>query len=309
MATWLITALVLIGVLALLWTVWPTPLARWMIFVERRFGYLHGRRIECGDIDWHYLEGGHGEPLVLLHGFNGDADHFTRTSRYLSGHFRVLAPDLPGFGETRIGEEFSFRIDDIAAHVLEWIDALGVQRFYLGGNSMGGYVAAAIARHAPHRVRSLWLLAPGGLHTAPLSAVFEEIAAGRHNPLIVRDQDDFDRLIDYCFVHPPFIPGPVRRFLARRAAATEPRARIIFDAFRFDSRPLETLADGLEIPTLIMWGDSDQVLHPEGAKLLTARMPDSHQLLLRQTGHLPMLERPRLAAESWISFTQARTGR
>lgn len=309
MTFWLLFALVMI-VAVLLWRVWPTPLARLFLLADRQHGRLRSKRIDVGNINWHYLEGGHGEPLVLLHGFNADAHHFCRVSRHLSAHFRVLAPDMPGFGETRLEDGVSFRIEDQAEHVLAWLDALGVHHFYLGGNSMGGYISVALARQAPDRVRALWLLAPGGLRTAQLSPVFEEVAEERHNPLVIRNQADFQRLLDYCFVRPPWIPAPLARFLARRSARVSVQAQRIFDAMRYDSRPLEELAAGLETPALVIWGQADQVLHPSGGTLVENLMPNTQSLTLQSVGHLPMLEAPRTSAEAWLAFTEsiARSG-
>src|SRR6056297_3676236 len=96
----LIALLVLVG----LWAFWPAPLARLFRALDRRGGRLKSCRVEADGVDWHVLEGGHGETLVLLHGFNADADHFNRVARHLTGHFRILAPDLPGFGETRCSD-------------------------------------------------------------------------------------------------------------------------------------------------------------------------------------------------------------
>ncbi|TVQ39445.1 MAG: alpha/beta fold hydrolase [Wenzhouxiangella sp.] len=304
MSYWpLILALVLISIL--LWRVWPTPLARLFLTLDQRYGRLRTRTLTSGEINWHYLEGGHGEPLVLLHGFNADSSHFCRVSRHLAAHFRILAPDLPGFGLTASNEIDSFRVEDLADRVLAWLDDVGIHDFYLGGNSMGGYIAVAMARRAPERVRALWLLAPGGLRTARLSAVLEQVAEERHNPLVIRNQADFYRLVDYCFVRPPWIPGPLARHLARRAALTAVRAQRIFDAMRYDSLPLEDMARGLATPSLIVWGQADQVLHPEGARLLDELMADSRCLILPSIGHLPMLEDPRNVAESWLSFTES----
>ncbi|MFW6339569.1 MAG: alpha/beta fold hydrolase [Wenzhouxiangella sp.] len=300
-----LSVLVLVGLAIALWRWWPTPLGRFFQWAERSRCGLASRTLNSGGIGWHYLEGGHGEPLVLLHGFNADADHFCRVARRLRAHFRILAPDLPGFGDTRIDELPSFRIEDIAERVLDWLDAVGVQHFYLGGNSMGGYLAVAMARRAPERVRALWLLAPGGLHTAPLSPVLEEVAEERHNPLVVRDPSDFRRLMDYCFVRPPWIPAPLLRFLAFRAMRHAVRAQRIFDAMRYDSRPLEELARDLPMPALIVWGQADQVLHPCGATVMKQLMPATRLLVLERVGHLPMLEAPRTSAEAWLSFAEA----
>ncbi|MFU8831251.1 MAG: alpha/beta fold hydrolase, partial [Wenzhouxiangella sp.] len=169
----------------------------------------------------------------------------------------------------------------------------------------GGYISVAMARRAPDRVRALWLLAPGGLHSAKLSPVLEEVSEERHNPLVIRNYADFQRLVDYCFVRPPWIPGPLQRFLAGRGANSAVQAQRIFDAMRHESRPLEELAQGLSTPTLLTWGQADQVLHPHGAALIEALMPNTQTLVLPSVGHLPMLEAPRISAEAWISFTEA----
>ncbi len=304
MTLWILIAIAAL-ITALLWWVWPTPLALLFQWIERRRGGLRSRRSEHDGIDWHYLEGGHGEPLVLLHGFNANCDHFCRVAVHLREHFRILAPDLPGFGATRMLENPSFRIEDMAARVLEWLDAINVHQVYLGGNSMGAYLAAAMARQAPERIRGLWLLAPGGLHTAELSPVMKEVAEDRHNPLVVRHRRDFRRLLDYCFVRPPWIPGPLLRFLGLRAAADAVRAQRIFDAMRYESRPLEELIDGLDVPALIIWGQADQVLHVSGIRIVEQLMPRTRSLVLPNVGHLPMLEAPRLSAEAWLSFAES----
>lgn len=305
MMLWLSILIGAVIALALYWRFRPAAMARLLIALERRRSGLRSGRLQVGDIDWHYLTGGRGEPLVLLHGFNGDADHFVRATRFLRRHFRILAPDIPGFGETGVEGDISYRIEDQAGRVLALLDELGIQHFYLGGNSMGGYLAVAVARRAPQRVRALWLMAPGGLESAPYSPLFEEIAAGRHNPLIVRDLSDFDRLMAFCVVRPVFVPKSIKRFLTTRAAANIQRIDRIFHAMRFESVPLERLAEGLDIPALIVWGEGDQVLHPDGAEILEARMPNARTVMMKRTGHLPMLERPRQGAETWLAFTES----
>jgi len=296
--------LVVLLATAAVWRFWPAPLARLLLLLDRRAGRLHACRVTAGGIDWHVLEGGRGETLVLLHGFNADADHFNRVARHLTRHFRILAPDLPGFGETACPPSTDYRIEAQAETVVEWMDRVGIQRCYLGGSSMGGYIACAIAARHPDRIRALWLLAPGGVESVPLSPLFQEIAEERHNPLIIRDRADFRRLIDFCFVHPPWLPAPLARFLTARSAARAVDHQRAFDAIRFDSSPTESLVDGLEVPALIVWGRSDQVLNPAGAQVLAERMGHAETLMLPDTGHLPMLENPRTVAESWISYTE-----
>lgn len=298
----LILAVVLL--IVLLWRLCPAPTARAILALDRKRARLGSCWIEEGDTCWHVLEGGHGETLVLLHGFNADADHFNRVARPLARHFRILAPDLPGFGATRSRAAVDYRIEAQAERLVRWLDAAGIQRCYLGGSSMGGYIALAVAARWPERIRALWLLAPGGVEKVPLSPLFQEIAEERHNPLVVRNRADFRRLVDYCFVHPPYIPGPLARFLAARSSARAVEHQRAFDAIRFDSPPAEQLADGLEVPALVVWGRSDQILNPAGAQVLADQLVHAEVLMLPDTGHLPMIENPCTVAESWISYTE-----
>ncbi|GAB4177862.1 MAG: alpha/beta fold hydrolase [Wenzhouxiangellaceae bacterium] len=296
----LITGLLLV----LSWRYWPTPWARAFQALDRRHGRMRPRRIASRDIEWQMLEGGHGETLVLLHGFNGDADHFNRVARRLTGHFRILAPDLPGFGETSTTRPVDFRIEHQARTVIDWMDRIGVQHCFLGGSSMGGYIACQIAALQPERIRALWLLAPGGVKSAPLSPLLQEVAEEGHNPLVIRSLEDFRRLVDFCFVHPPWIPAPLARYLTARAAARADEHQRGFDEIRHDSAPAESIVAGSKVPALIVWGRSDQVLHPAGASILAKAFADAQCLMLPDTGHLPMIENPAVVAEAWIGYCE-----
>lgn len=300
---WVIWLALLGAVLGLVY-LWPTPMARVAQAYERHRGNLKSKTEVVNGNCWHYLEGGCGEPLVLLHGFNGDSDHFTRSARYLTQHFRILVPDLPGFGETQTQPNISHRIEDVAQLLLEWLDYHQIEEFYLGGNSMGGYISMAMAQKAPHRVRALWLLAPGGVRSAPLSPVLQEVSEDRHNPLVIRNYQDFERLLDYCFVNRPWMPKPLLRFLSKRASATCQSSLRIFDAMLNDSAPLETMATGLSTPALIVWGEEDRVLDSAGAEIIGGLMDHPRIILMPKIGHLPMIEAPRESAEAWLSFTE-----
>jgi alpha-beta hydrolase superfamily lysophospholipase len=88
-----------------------------------------------------YLEGGTGAPLVLVHGFGADKDNFTRVARYLTPHYRVILPDLVGFGESSHRTDVDYHYAAQAERVRAFVQALGLSRIDLGGNSMGGGIA------------------------------------------------------------------------------------------------------------------------------------------------------------------------
>src|SRR5690625_7860799 len=106
---------------------------------------------------------------------------------------------------------------------------------------MGGLVACTMARIAAQRMRALWLLNPGGLHQAPLSPLLQTISDGGKNALVVRNRRDFVQLMDHCFVSPPWVPGPVWRLAADRAARRLNLAAIIYAAMRYESSLYDTL--------------------------------------------------------------------
>jgi len=289
-------------IVILIWYLLPEPVARLLLLIERRRSGLKSLFIQAGQYRWHYLDGGDGTPLVLLHGIGADADNWTRSARYLNRKFRIIAPDLLGFGESDCPDGVSFTAEAQARRLHDFTNALGLKSFYLAGNSMGGFVAARFARQFPQQVRALWLLAPGGIISAKFSETMQIVYDGGHNPLTVRHMGDWQRLLDLCFHKQPFMPWPVKRHLAKRAMRRRPHTEKVFDDLRFHSDSLETIADGLQVPALIVWGRSDRVLDPSGGPLLLKLMPNAKLILLDNIGHIPMLEQPTDVCQLFLDY-------
>lgn len=257
-----------------------------------------------------HLEGGLADapPLLLLHGVGADKDNWTRvTASGLARRYRVLAPDLPGFGESDKPADARYRIQDQVVRVAAYLDALGVQGpVHIGGNSMGGWIAAAFALAYPERVASLWLLNPGGVMGAEDSEMVRLMAAGMPLPLFARSEPDFARLLRFVMEKPPYIPAPVRAVLAHRQIANYRLNEQIFSELRERSGALDAaLAERqppLPTPTLIVWGERDRVLHPSGAAILAGLLPNATVALLPGIGHLPMLETPARVTADYLAF-------
>ncbi len=257
---------------------------------------MRSRFIRCQALVWHYLESGEKTPLLCLHGIGATADHWTRIAPLLRHRFRIIAPDLPGFGETDPPMEGGHTIDEQVARLHLLVLGLGLDRFFLAGNSMGGQLAATYAARHPGRILGLCLLAPGGVIGARFSPVMKAIVLEEHNPLIIRNLNDFNHLTNLCFYKKPWIPRPVRKFLADQRMCRQDNSLAVFDDLRFFSNCLETIAAMINTPSLILWGRNDQVLDVSGAAVLHGILPDSRLALLDHTGHLPMLEDPAACA-------------
>ncbi|WP_342118579.1 alpha/beta fold hydrolase [Pseudoduganella sp. OTU4001] len=246
-----------------------------------------------------YLEGGSGEEvLVLVHGFGGDKDNFTRIAAWLTPHYRVIIPDLPGFGEARRDTDAKHDMATQVENLRSFLAELGVQRCHLGGNSMGGFIASEYAARHPQQVASLWLLDPAGTDAALDLPVFRDYQASGQMPLLVREPKDMERLLDHCMSKRPFFPYCVKHQLARRAVADYPLHVQIMKELVGSPR----LAGPIEIPALIVWGTEDRILSPQGAAAMQGLMPRSEVLMMEGIGHLPMLEAPRRTARDFLAF-------
>lgn len=297
-----ISLLYLLALLTGLFYLFPEPVAKFAIDAERGRSQLVRKEVSVGGQTWVYLEGGQGEPLLLVHGFGADKDNFTRVARFLVPHYRVIAPDLLGFGESSKPVDAGYTIIEQVERLRGFAQAVGVEKAHVGGSSMGGFIATTWAAKHPADVQSLWLLAPAGVFSAPESDLVSIIRIGHPNPLTVRTEKDFRTTFAFVMSDPPYVPGPILDVMARRRIANLALEEKIFTAVREQSTPLEDLVQGLPTPARIVWGERDRALHPGGAEILKGFMPNASVLLMPWVGHLPMLERPEEVAKDYLAF-------
>jgi len=311
MKRFLLAAVALLGAFVLAVCLWmsfapPAEVAATLLDLERgRAGFvvkeiaIPGFRIE-------YMEAGQGEPLVLLHGIAADKDHWTRVAPHLTSRFRVIAIDLPGFGESDKPMDRHYTGKDQVDYLHQIVNALGLESFHLGGNSMGGMISLRYTAAYPGEVKTLWLLAPAGVGTGP-GGDLARLKPGDHVPLFARNQGELEKTLALVTSKPPYIPGAVKRVLADRAAADYPLHMKIFYEINAEwaAAPLDKTITGLQTPTRIVWGDEDRLLPVAQADQLHAALPNSSVLRLPGIGHLPMLESPGTVAEDYLAFVGA----
>lgn len=279
----------------------PEKLAHLAVSAERANAGLSRHEMDVNGIHVVYLDGGQGEPLLLIHGFGADKDNFTRVALYLTTRYRVLIPDLPGFGESGLAPDGDYSIATQVQRMHAFVQALGLKTVHIGGNSMGGEISAVYAAQYPAETGSLWLLAPAGVATAPKSELVQRLEAGGSNPLIAANADEFAAIFRFVMSDPPFVPRRILDVMGRTAIAHHDLNQRIFEQIR--SAPgIEAQVKGLTVPTRIVWGEQDRALNVGGAKVLEGLMPKASALILPGVGHLPMLERPREVGEDYLGF-------
>lgn len=292
----------LIGLMAL----FPEETAKLGMNAARSGSGLSYKTIVIGDETWHYLEGGRkdAEVVLLLHGFGGDKDNWTRFSKSLTGSYRVIAPDLPGFGESAQHPDWEYSLPPQRSRVNGFVQALGLEQFHVLGHSMGGHLAALYTHKYPGQVLSMALFNNAGINAPDESDMQRALAKGQ-NPLVVDSLEDFDRLLAFVSYKKPFVPWPVKGVLAQKAMDHAEFNQFIFESYISDRSPgLEPILTDIENPVLILWGEFDRILNVSSVNVMRPLLPQAEVVIMKDTGHVPMLERPAETAALYLGFVE-----
>jgi len=240
-----------------------------------------------------YLEGGEGQTVVFLHGIFALKEHWIDMSRQVSGNYRVVLLDLPGFGENQRLEPQAYDYARQAENVIETLDRIGVAEFHVAANSMGAQIAGLLATSIPDRVQSVAFIGgPVGV-TSPRPSDMETAIAAGQLPLVVTTRADYDARMEWLFPAEPFIPRPVARYWAQNEVSQAESNREIWAAVMASDGPrLEELAYDIDQPSLVIWCAEDRIFDVSGAVVLAEALGNATLHELSGCGHLPMLDSP-----------------
>jgi pimeloyl-ACP methyl ester carboxylesterase len=302
-----VVALLVILLLAVPYFLFPEFLFNLAQKANRHSAGLVNKEIQVDSDRIVYLEGGQGETVLLLHGYTANKDVWTYFAKRLTQDYHVVIPDLAGFGESTKRSDQNYNIDSQVKRVDRFVEVLQLEKFHLVGNSMGGAIAAVYAARFPQKLSTLALLAPGGLFTAKKSEFRQQLEKGV-NLLLISSPDDLEKLLPYLFVKPPPMPGAFKKVMANQAmAAREFNAKIGKDYFD-EKLALEPFLPMIQAPVLIIWGDKDRILDVSGASVLEKGLKNHQTIIMKETGHVPMMEKPAETAAAYIGFLKNQRG-
>ena len=261
-----------------------------------------------------YAETGAGPAVVLLHGGGPGASgvsNFARNIDALAENFRVIVPDLPGYGRSSKGVDGSDPFGYLANGIRGLCNELDIDTAHLVGNSYGGACALRLALDTPERVAKMVLMGPGGigttraLPTAGLQSLFgyyggdgpsrEKLETFIREYLVYDGNSVPAEVIDTRYessIDPDVVANPpLRRPSGPFALRT---------LWRMDFTRDRRLAH-LQTPTLVLWGSADKVNRPAGGQVLADTMPNCDLVLAANTGHWVQWER----AEFFNAITDA----
>lgn len=268
---------------------------------EARLYGLHKRRVSVGDTLFTIYESeGQGAPILMLHGFSADKDVWARFARHFSKDHRVIIPDLPGHGETGYNQALDYGISAQVERLIGLLDALKVGQVHVVGNSMGGHMAAQFALDHPERTLSATMIDPAGM-PQPHPSEMRRLLAKGHNPFLLESRQAFAPFYAMTMAQPPLMPGFVLDAIADGYVARRSQlAHIFADIERPTSLPER--AGEIKAPTLLLWGQQDQLIDVSAVAVWKKAMPQLRVEILNDLGHMPMVERPAETAALYQSF-------
>jgi len=275
-------------------------------------GQLRFRTVHAAPGRISTMDAGTGEPVILIHGLGATKASFLPTIAALAPEFRTIAVDLPGFGDSDKPLRGTYDAAFFARWMVALLDALGIERAHVIGNSMGGRVAIELGLQAPERIGRLVLLAPslawlrarrwapylrwiptqlGAIQPAPrpiVEAIVRHVVPGADEEWTAAGIDEF-----------------LRSYLTPNGrAACYAAARNIYLEEPGGEEGFWTRLRSLSVDALFVWGRRDSVVPAAFAKHVREAAPRAEHLFL-DCGHVPQLERPRethAAAERFLTL-------
>lgn len=226
------------------------------------------------------LRGGSGEPLLYLHGAGGGGQ-WMPFMEALAQNFEVIAPEHPGYGRSDMPAWLD-NIGDLAYFYLDFIARLGLGRVHLVGHSLGGWIAAELAVRDQHPLRTLTLVAPGGIHV-------KGVAPG--DIFLWSTQQRIRNL----FFNPAFAEAMLAQPLGEQEQELLLKNQITTARLGWQPRlhnpDLAKWLHRITVPTLLLWGDSDKIIPPLYGPTFRNLIPGSRLSIIPQCGHLPQVEK------------------
>ncbi|MBU8869530.1 MAG: alpha/beta hydrolase [Gemmatimonadales bacterium] len=253
-------------------------------------------------IDLVFDQEGNGHPVLLIHGFPLNR-HMWRpqVDALTTAGYRVVTPDLRGFGDSPIGKIGSGGLDLLADDLVALLDHLEIDQAVIGGMSMGGYILLNLLARHPDRIRAACLLvtranADDETARAKRDHLIGEVEAG--NPIAVADAFIQVLFAEGTATARPELVAETHRWLA----ATSP-AGLLFGLRAIRDRVDSTrLLPGFNRQTLVIGAELDQTIPVERSRDLAAGIPDAELVLIPAAGHMANLERPEAFNQALLEF-------
>ena len=253
--------------------------------------------VSVGGYKTRYLDyGNSNETLVFIHGLGASAERWLGVIPYLSSKYRLIIPDLLGFGHSD-KPSVDYTIEFLSNFVFKFFEALGIQKASLIGASLGGQVAAVCASTQPDIVDKIVLVSPSGMMKRTTPALDAYMLAALY-PTLDNAYSAFSMMVEKGEVQEKLVNDFVTRM-------TLPNAKLAFLSTVLgirNSNDFEDKIRKIKSPTLIVWGKQDKMIPVEYASSFMSAISESKFVEMPGCGHVPHVEQPKKFAEIVLSF-------
>jgi len=263
---------------------------------------LERNEVRVDDHTWVYLDGGKGEAILFLHGFGADKDLWGNFITMVSGSYRVILPDLPGFGESTRTGSCCYGVKKQAERLERFVTRIGLEKFHIFGSSMGGGIGAWYAATHPERVLSLALVDTMGVAWDRDSYSIKRLKQDRVNLFLYDDAEEYDEFMSAIFYMPPDTPLHLKRFIAMQNGKRKDFLDRTFRVLYEQRNVLAQCMPKIRNRTLVIWGANDQVFDASCAKNAGRSVPGCCVNVIDNCGHLPYLEKPEETGNIYRKF-------
>jgi 2-hydroxy-6-oxonona-2,4-dienedioate hydrolase len=266
-------------------------------FWTELLGISYSQRFyDAGGIRTRVLEAGGPDapPLIFLHGVNGHAETFVRNLSAHGGDFHVLALDFIGHGYSDKPLDRDYEIETYVKHVLAFMDAIGVQRASLSGESLGAWVATRLASTFPERVERLVLNTPGGMNANPKA--MESLHRLTLDAVTNPTEEKVRKRLEWLFKDPLGVPDDLvdtrLRIYSQPGYRDVTLRTLCLQNLEVRLRNMVTAEElqRLAVPTLLIWTTADPVSGLEVGQWCHDSISGSQLVVMENSGHWPQYE-------------------
>jgi 3-oxoadipate enol-lactonase len=254
--------------------------------------------VEFNGINMAFEDHGNGEPLVLLHGLCGSSAYWDKVIPALSQHYRVIAPDLRGHGESGVSDE-PYLMDLMAHDISELLERLHIPQALLFGHSLGGYVTLAFAEKFSDKLNGFSLVHSSGFPDD------EKGKANRDKAIESIRENGMEPFIDglnpklFAPAHLESMKDTVEE-IRQTGIHTNPIGAMNVLAGMRDRQDRNQVIADAQVPVLLIAGDADQLIPLE--KAFSVQGDHITQVKLANSGHMSMQEQPAAIIEQILAF-------
>jgi pimeloyl-ACP methyl ester carboxylesterase len=243
--------------------------------------------ININGVKTNYLTFGEGKSFLILHGWNSGADRWIPEAEIIAKQgFKVIVPDLPGFGESEKLQK-PWRVNDYLVWLENFTKELNIQEFYLLGYSFGGAVSAKMTVKYPQRVEKLFLVASAVIRQKTTKKTFSQKIA---------------KIIKFFYFLPfyKFFRKAVYKFIIRKSDYVYTEGVMKETYLNILEDDVSYKLSFISVPTVIIWGDKDQSVPIEDAHLINSKIKNSKLVIIPGADHLMHRQIPEILAEKIV---------